>query len=261
MEATRWRRHFEIQSTRLLPVVPREISGISFQRELVRSLAVFQLGETGEGRIASQIDHVQLPGVDLDYRASLKLFVKEEGRHARILAALVRALGGELIRDSWTSSIFVWARRLAGIRLKLLVLLVAEVVSVVCYGLIAARLPASPARAALLQVAADERHHLRFHADFFAVQIGDSTLRRTLFLASFFAVGICAATVVLIDHRRLFRALDLSSARCTRKFRRILVAAAHGATARGSQSGLNVPRMPAKKSSWVPWLTLGKNVF
>ena len=163
----RWRRHFETQSTRPLPAIPTELRGLPFQRELVRSLAIFQLGETGEGRIATQIDHVQLPGVDDDYRVALKLFVKEEGRHARVLAAMVRALGGALIHETWTAAIFVRARRLAGIRLKLLVLLVAEVVSVVCYGLLAAKLPRSASRTALLQIAGDERNHLRFHADFF----------------------------------------------------------------------------------------------
>jgi hypothetical protein len=222
----RWRRHFETQSTRPLPSIPKEISGLPYQRELVRSLAIFQLGEMGEGRIANQIDHVQLPGIDHDYRIALKLFVKEEGRHARVLAAMVRALGGELIHETWTAALFVRARRLAGIRLKLLVLLVAEVVSVVCYGLIAAKLPTSASRTALLQIAADERNHLRFHADFFSSQVRDSTLRRALFHAAFFTVGTAATLVVLIDHRPLFRALGHSPVTCVRRFRRVLVTCA-----------------------------------
>lgn len=67
-----------------------------------------------------------------------------------------------------------------------------------------------------------ERNHLRFHAAFFALQIDESMLRRVIFRAAFFIVGIAAATVVLFDHRHLFRALGLSKAECSRSFRSLL---------------------------------------
>ena len=128
-----WRAHFERNALRPLPAPPRDCDGIPqpWRAPLLRSLARFQVGEAGEGRIARQIDRVALPGVDDDYRVALKLFVREEGRHARILGDIIRAMGGSLLRGHWTEQAFVGARRLAGVRAKLLVLLAAEVVGTV----------------------------------------------------------------------------------------------------------------------------------
>ena len=154
-----WRSHFEGNSTRKLPGITAAEVPEAWRGALVRSLARFQLGEAGEGRIARQIDSALLQGIDADYRAALKLFVAEEGRHARILALMVGALGGALLRETWTARLFVHARRLAGVRFKLLVLLAAEVIGIGFYGMLAARLPPGSMRAALEEMCADEAAH------------------------------------------------------------------------------------------------------
>ncbi|HSP80218.1 MAG TPA: hypothetical protein VLQ93_16925, partial [Myxococcaceae bacterium] len=130
MQWSRWRQHFEANRTRALPKGLEQVDTVpaGWRAPLAASLARFQLGEAGEGRIAQEIDRVRLPGVDADYRAALKLFVAEEGRHARILGHLVPALGGRLLARNWTERLFTHGRRLLGVRLKLTVLLVAEVV-------------------------------------------------------------------------------------------------------------------------------------
>lgn len=89
-------RHFEQNARRPLPEVRLEPFEPAKARALARSLARFQLGEAGEGRIAHQIDTAKLPAIDDDYRAALKLFVREEGRHGRVLGLMVNALGGRL---------------------------------------------------------------------------------------------------------------------------------------------------------------------
>ena len=192
-----WRCHFETQALRPLPAAPRDILlkvPEAWRGPLCASLARFQLGEGGEGRIAREIERATLPGIDDDYRAALKLFVREEGRHARILAGMVRALGGTLLRASWSERLFVAGRRLMGLRLKLLVLLAAEVIGLGFYALLARRLGACSIGEQLNEISADEGMHLEFHADFFRAQVDGAGL---------------ACAVLLVDHRRTLRALEI----------------------------------------------------
>src|SRR5262249_39452225 len=132
----------------------------------------------------------------------------EEGRHGRILGELVRALGGRLLEKNWTERLFVWGRRLIGVRLKLVVLLAAEVIGIAFYGLLAEQLPQGQLRRALEQICADEAHHLRFHCDFFRTQAPTGS-RKALFQCVWWAVGWAAAAVVMLDHAPTLRALGI----------------------------------------------------
>jgi hypothetical protein len=214
-----WRRHFEANRTRPLPEGLERLDEVpeAWREAVVESLARFQLGEAGEGRIAHEIDGARLPGIDADYRAALKLFVAEEGRHGRILGHMVRALGGRLLAKNWTEHLFVRGRRLLGLRLKLMVLLVAEVVGGAFYGLMVERLPEGPLRRGLRQICEDERHHLRFHGDFFAAQ-GWGPLMRAGWWATWWALALAASTVVLVDHRKTLNVLNIPLPRAVRAF-------------------------------------------
>ncbi|HZN94177.1 MAG TPA: hypothetical protein VFB81_15800 [Myxococcales bacterium] len=205
MDWTSWRRHFEANAERPMPIIEAPPLDPEVAEALARSLARFQLGESGEGRIAHEIDQVMLPGIDDDYRQALKRFVREEGRHGAILALMVRALGGQLLSRTWTERLFVHSRRLLGVRFKLQVLLAAEVIGIGFYGMIAGRLPSGPMRSALEQICSDERHHLRFHADFFRAGAAGPFWRLT-----WWPIGTAAAAVVLWDHRHTVSALGVS---------------------------------------------------
>ena len=220
-----WREYFEANRGRPLPPVtpPGDLSP-ALVAALVRSLARFQVGEAGEGRIVRQIARCRLAGVDADYRRALELFVAEEGRHARILAAAVRALGGRLLATTWSERLFVLGRRLCGVRLKLLVLLAAEVIGVGFYGLLASRLPRGGLRAALEQMCGDERAHLRFHQDFFRTQAARGW-RRLLFQVAWNLVGPAAALVVLLDNRQTLRQLGAGLGATARELARLVASA------------------------------------
>ncbi len=232
-----WRAHFERN-------VARPLSGsgpwgdVPARTALARSLAIFQLGEAAEGRIAQQIWKARSPGIDDDYRVALGLFVKEEGRHARILAGLVKALGGKLLEKTWTEGLFVSARRLLGVRLKLLVLLAAEIVGAGFYGLLAERVPAI--REALRELCADEERHLAFHADFFHTQTATAP-RRFVFRVAWGAIGTAAALVVLLDHRATLRALGIPLADAARRLFSLLEEAGRRSTARRLPRAATVP--------------------
>jgi len=119
------------------------------------------------GTIVKQALHNKLQGVDEYFAAAMALFVEEEHRHANILAMCVRLLNGTVIRNNWTARLFVFTRRLIGLRLKVVVLLAAEVVGICYYHLLAIHLPPSRLRNQLLEIVEDERAHLYFHCDLF----------------------------------------------------------------------------------------------
>jgi hypothetical protein len=203
-----WLAHFEQSASRPLPPVAGVLTDVpaALRPALARCLARFQLGESGGHRIIDQIENEPLEASSPEHRAALQLFVREEKRHARILGSLVAGLGGRLLQRNWGQGTFKLGRNLFGLRTKLLVLDVAEVIGIVCYGLVAATLPAGPTRAALAQIAADEEHHLAFHSELFARQ----TRGRSWAYAVWWLVGLAACASVIVDHGRDLGALGIS---------------------------------------------------
>jgi hypothetical protein len=214
MTWSRWLFHFEENAARPLPFLPETIEDVPapLRAPLAVCLARFQLGESGGRRIIGQIDDEPLEGSSAEHRAALRLFLAEETRHARILSRLVLGLGGRLHRHGWARNAFRIGRNLFGLPEKLLVLNVAEVVGICCYGLLAEALPIGPTRAALAQIADDETHHLAFHSELFARQTRHVGWTRLLW----WAVGLAACVSVIVDHGRVLRALGISSRRLGR---------------------------------------------
>jgi hypothetical protein len=219
------REHLERNALRPMPALdgaPAEVPQARHRAAAAAILARFQLGETGEGRLAREIYQCRLPGVDPDYQRAIELQVKEEGRHARILASAVRALGGQLLHRKASTDLFRVSRRLLGLRFKLLVVLVAEVGGGAMYNALVewlARRPTdvAPLRAALAQIAQDERVHFDFHAAFFRVQ-GRVWWRRWALRLAFWAVGLAALLVVLAENAGDARALGVAPAALGRSF-------------------------------------------
>ena len=105
-----------------------------------------------------------------------------------------------------------------GLRLKILVLLAAEVVGLVYYRLLASRLPASALRERLLEIVDDERSHLYFHCDFLRSQT-QSRLRRWIFVMCWRLVVGAASRVVAFDHRQVLRDLGIPRRDVLRRWR------------------------------------------
>lgn len=204
---TQWRQDFEAHVGRPLPEVEAPPLDAERTALLLESLRKFQLGESGEGRIAHEIDRATFAGIDDDYRAALKLLIAEEGRHARILGTMVAALGGRVLTRQWSERVFVHLRRAFGTRFKLVVLQAAEVIGIGFYGVLAAALPAGKLADALTQICADETRHLRFHRHFFSARRG--TFAGEVMHAVWWPVAIAASWTMLLDHRRTLRALGV----------------------------------------------------
>lgn len=207
-EWARWRRIFEARTERPLPRLGTGKRYADVPTSVARSLAIFQLGESGGGTVVEQAKASRLPDTDDDYCESLRLFVDEEHRHANLLAMCVRMLGGDLIRKNWTAHLFVFFRRLIGLRTKIMVLLAAEVVGICYYHLLARRLPEGRIRTMLEELVADEQTHLDFHCAFLRRQTR-SRWQRLVFRAAWRVTMYAAGLVVLIDHRAALKDLGI----------------------------------------------------
>ncbi len=205
-----WRISFERRRGRPLPDPFAEEPELAMlPPSVARSLAVFQLGESGGGTIVEQARRSRLAATKGGYADAMALFVEEEHYHAELLACGVRMLGGRLLRENWTAKLFVFGRRLLGLRLKVTVLLVAEVVGICYYHLLASKLPPCRLRALLDDIVADELTHLDFHCSFLRTQTA-SRPRRMLFRLVWRCLTTLAASVVLLDHRRTLADLGIS---------------------------------------------------
>ncbi|GJF31971.1 hypothetical protein KNE206_46710 [Kitasatospora sp. NE20-6] len=156
-----WVAHFTAEAHRRSRRADPDTSrGATADPALWRSLQRFQVGEDGDG--TQLIAKAEAFG-DPAYTAALRLFVAEEQNHARLLARLLDAGGVPLLGSHWSDALFVRFRRLLGLRLELMVLLVAEVVAVRYYRAVrdGARDPLIAETAGL--VLADEVRHVPFH--------------------------------------------------------------------------------------------------
>jgi hypothetical protein len=174
---------------------------------LARSLAHFQLGETGGGR---HLQRKATRGLDETHREVLRLFVEEKREHARLLALLVQRFGGTLIERHWTSAIFRLVRRAFGFDWEIQVLLSAEIVGASFYTLLGERTSDPVLRQVCRLVMRDEARHLEFHRDYFCGRCTSrAAWRRRLWSAQFAFVASTVAQVAWLDHRGCLHAYGI----------------------------------------------------
>ncbi|WP_428951668.1 ferritin-like domain-containing protein [Streptomyces sp. cg35] len=156
-----WVRDFEAaREERAAGGDPEWERGARLPAALVRSVQRFQVGEDGDG--AELLAKAERAG-DPEYTAAARLFVAEEQNHARLLAAVLTAAGANTLGAHWTDAAFVRLRRLLGLRLELLVLMVAEVVALRYYRALRDGSPDPLLAEVAGRILADEERHVPFH--------------------------------------------------------------------------------------------------
>jgi len=216
MFGTTWLAYFEGNArpdAQPSPALATELDA-TLRGELCASLGRFQLGESAGGKIHEDIATLRDPALDPPTRRAIQLYIEEEWRHARELAGVIHALGGELQSAHWTNGAFTACRRLLGLRTKMMTLAIAEVVGIVYYRAVAHG-AGSPALAeSLRRIAGEESRHLDFQAAYFDRVVALTprpvrALHRFLLRGLMLAVLVAATVVLLLDHRRLLARLDV----------------------------------------------------
>ena len=171
---------------------------------LGRSIAIFQLGESGTGE--HLIAAARTVGVGDRYVEALGLFIKEEQEHARLLSLVLEAIGQATRSRHWSDQLFVFIRRLKSLRTEVLTLLVAELIALRYYSALRDGV-ASPSLAAVFgRIHADEIRHVEFHAETFAPLLRAwLTPIRWMVRVLWNTLVTGTSVLVAIDHRRALR--------------------------------------------------------
>ncbi|MET7771787.1 ferritin-like domain-containing protein [Nocardia sp. NPDC005366] len=237
----RWTREFEAK------VIARDAAGepdwqggARLDPSVIRSIQRFQVGESGDG--ANLIAKADRAG-DLEYAAAVRLFVAEERNHARLLELLLRSAGAPTIASHWTDAVFVRLRRALGLRLELMVLMVAEVVALQYYRLLRAGTSDPLATQVAALVLSDEKRHVPFHCQRLRVEFATSS--RVVRCAALFAWSIVllgATVVVAFDHGPALRHFGCRRAEFVRAVLALFVTIAPTAISPSTARSVRSPR-------------------
>lgn len=213
-----WLQHFERNAERLLPI-PWERGAELTTTEahaIASSLAEFQRGESGEGRRLTRYAEAYARAVgDEDYPAAIRLFIREEQRHARDLARFLELNDLPLAPSTATDSTFRRLRHLLGtLEMSIAVLITAELIAQVYYEALRGATQATVLRQLCVQILRDEASHVEFQAERLGI------LRAQRRLPLYWATMLCqralfAATCCAIwpVHRGVFRSGGFSFVR------------------------------------------------
>lgn len=230
MDTQHWISHFET-NTRLNHemTLPEQACDLpeKTRAALARSLAIFQLGESGGGtrlrrytRSIAALESLQ------GYQRAVDLFVAEEQSHAALLARTVTHLRGTLLKKQWTNSIFRWLRDLVNLEFNIQVLLTAELIAEVYFGLLSLRCSDPVVQTVAKKLLRDEMGHLSFQRDFLFERLrGLTPGMQRLWRWQFQGIHFATACVVSWDHRECLQSLNVTAAdfrsravRCWRSF-------------------------------------------
>jgi 4-hydroxy-3-methylbut-2-enyl diphosphate reductase len=224
-----WVRHFRESAD-----IPVEIPWDAAYRlcavervAVLRSIQIFQLGESGGGSrlLRSAEQHCRRNG-DQHHLKALRLFIREEQRHAELLALYLKREGTELIVRQWTNGVFRRLRNLLGLELMLAILLAAELMARVYYAALSRATGDPVLRALCGRILRDERWHVRFQCDRLARLRAGRIAPLRLLMGWAERLGfrtVCLA--VWGNHWRVFRAAGIGFRDYWRKSGRELIAA------------------------------------
>ncbi|MES4901012.1 MULTISPECIES: ferritin-like domain-containing protein [unclassified Streptomyces] len=208
----KWTRRFEDEcERRRAQGDPDWGQGATLHPAVWAGIQRFQVGEDGDG--ANLVGKADKAG-DGDYAQAVRLFVAEEQNHARLLARLLAAGGVPTLTGHWSDTVFVRLRRLMGLRMELLVLMIAEVVALRYYRALRDGAGDSLASDVAGRILSDEQRHVPFHCERLHASLAElpRATRRPV-MALWQLVLLAVSLVVAVDHGPALRRLDIGRLR------------------------------------------------
>jgi hypothetical protein len=214
MTSQDWLAYFRQNREHRLPVSWHEGVHVrpALRAPLAGSLARFQLGESSDGaRLRAAVWRLVERTGDKDYGAAIELFIAEEQEHGRLLGRALDLMEAPRLRGHWSDWLFRRCRHLLGYDEEIVVLLMAETVTLKYYGIIRTCGGDLVLEAVCSQILYDEKFHVRFHCEYLHRALGRREIEREAAWWVLTGLFAGASAVVAWDHRQAFRALGGSS--------------------------------------------------
>jgi hypothetical protein len=204
-----WLKHFEARRGLSLDApYDRPLAERQGREALARSLARFELGESGDGE---RIRALAAATGDTTYAHAIELFVEEERQHAAWLKTLRERFDGERLETHWSDSAFVVLRHLGGLRREICVLLTAELIALTYYGVLPLAYEDPVLHAACDRILLDERGHVAFHRATLSHEFARMPApARSAAVLTWRAFVAATAKVVAWDHRHVLALAGMS---------------------------------------------------
>lgn len=175
---------------------------------VIASIQQFQLGEGATGsRMLERAQQFSRETGDLGLVAALRLFLREEQRHSRILARFLEIERAPRLGKHWVHTGFRCIRGIGDLELLLKVLVTAEILARPYYSALRDATGSRLLRSICERILDEESAHLRFQA--FALrrfQKRHSELVRALIKSGHGMLLALTAGLVWCSHRSVFRA-------------------------------------------------------
>lgn len=167
MNFSDWKQYFTINQDHfdhLDADMPDELT--TTEKALISSsVAQFQKGELSEGKnLKRSADSYSRNRGDMAYSDTIILFIKEEQRHAMVLAKFMRRHNIPFVRQHWVDDVFKALRRYLNFEIGIMTLLTAEVVSSVYYRGLFHATNSAMLRDICAQILRDEELHINFQS-------------------------------------------------------------------------------------------------
>lgn len=174
-------------------------------KTIATSIAAFQLGESSEGRGLMKFARAYAKiHNDTALVEITRLFVKEEQKHAALLAQFMRRAGIPVIQRNWTDSVFRRLRKNIGFELSITVLITAEIIALTYYRALAASTNSILLRQICNKLLTDEKAHVCYEASLINyIRMNHGCIKGVVISCGHRLLFFGAVLAVAIDHHQV----------------------------------------------------------
>ena len=161
MDFRSWKEYFEKNQSHFLDINWAAVDSLTDEEKnwIAASIAQFQKGESSEGK--HLFSHAK-KYADTEYTECIKLFIREEQMHARVLGQFMEKYNIPKIKNHWVDGIFRWLRKLAGMENTITVLVTAEIIAKIYYNALRHATSSALLQSICRQILEDEDNHISF---------------------------------------------------------------------------------------------------